>query len=276
MTKWTPKQMLARYKAGFGRGEGDGYVPWLKPGDVPSRGVVHEFQGRKVDRIHLALSSLEYGAILAVQRLGHVTDIREQFPLWPLEETEAIAELLGVRHPTSPGGGHVVMTTDILITVDDAHASLEPITVKPESELNDRRVMEKFEIERLYWENRTAKLGIVTERELPEGLIKNLSWIDDYHEITSETLSPAAIDTLGDYLFGQLHSRPETALNAVCAETENRLGYGEGVCLGVVRHALSRKLWKVPMEREIDPGAPLPPPSRVMTMAAARAAGGQP
>ena len=275
MKQWTPDQMVKRYNKGFGRGEGVQYCPWLGPGDVPSKGLITEIQGRKVNRMHVVLSNLEHGAILAVQRIARVIDIREQFPLWPLEETEAIAAKLGVTHPVHPRGGNVMMTTDILLTVEGAHARLEPITVKPESELKDSRVLEKFEIERLYWDARGARLGIVTGRELPKGLVKNLSWIDDYHEITSETLSPEAIDGIGDHLFDRIIANPSAALNATCAEADNRLGYGSGTSLGVVRHAISRKLWTVPLDVEIDPGAPLPTPARTMSMAAARAARGR-
>ena len=276
MRQWTPDQMVERYNKGFGRGEGVLYRPWLGAGDVPSKGVVTEFQGRKVNRIHVALSNLELGAILAAQRIARVVDIREQFPLWPLEETEAIAEKLGVTHPVHPRGGNIMMTTDILLTVEGAHARPEPITVKPEGDLKDSRVLEKFEIERLYWDARGARLGIVTGQELPKGLVHNLSWIDDYHEITSETLSPEAIDGIGDHLFDRILANPRAALNATCAEADNRMGYGSGTCLGVVRHAISRNLWTVPLAVRIDPGAPLPTPSRTTSMAAARAARGRP
>ncbi len=45
-------------------------------------------------------------------------DIREQFPLLPIEETIIIAEELGIKHPTDPNTGEpVVMTTDFLVTV---------------------------------------------------------------------------------------------------------------------------------------------------------------
>ena len=273
MRQWTPDQMVERYNKGFGRGEGVRYRPWLGAGDVPSKGVVTEFQGRKVDRIHVALSNLEYGAILAAQRIARVVDIREQFPLWPLEETEAIAARLGIAHPAHPRGGNIMMTTDILLTVEGEGAPPEPITVKLESELNNSRVLEKFEIERLYWSARGAKLGIVTSRELPAALVRNLSWIDDYHEITSETLSPEAIDGIGDHLFDRIVANPAAALNATCTEADSRMGYEPGTSLAIVRHAISRKLWAVPLDVRIDPRAPLPAPARATSMRAARWAG---
>nr|WP_238602194.1 TnsA endonuclease N-terminal domain-containing protein [Lysinibacillus parviboronicapiens] len=47
-----------------------------------------------------------------------VVDIREQYPLLPLEETIVIADELGLKHPTDPKTIEPdVMTTDFLLTV---------------------------------------------------------------------------------------------------------------------------------------------------------------
>lgn len=48
-----------------------------------------------------------------------VVDIREQFPLLPLEETIVIAYELGIKHPIDPKKHEpIVVTTDFLLTVD--------------------------------------------------------------------------------------------------------------------------------------------------------------
>ena len=269
----THDQLAKRYGEGYGRGEGAEYRPWLDIKDVPSLGKSTRVKGWKTGRGHVALSNLERAAILAAQWLDRVTDIREQYPLWPLEETEAIAADLGVNHPTHPKGGHVLMTTDILLTVSDAGAPLEAVTVKPDSDLDRVRVLEKLEIERVYWERRDVRMGIVTGKELPEGFIANLGWMHEYHSITAETLSEAEIDRAGDHLFDRLHGSPNRALRDICGEADERLGHRDaGTCLAVVRHALARKFWTVPLDRQIDPGMPLPPPARDMAMAHARVA----
>ncbi len=49
-----------------------------------------------------------------------VVDIREQFPLLPIEDTLRIAERLGYRHPRHPQTRRpIVMTTDFLVTIGD-------------------------------------------------------------------------------------------------------------------------------------------------------------
>ncbi|MBD0363546.1 MAG: TnsA endonuclease N-terminal domain-containing protein [Coleofasciculus sp. C3-bin4] len=43
--------------------------------------------------------------------------------------------------------------------------------------MENERTIEKFEIERQYWLKRNISWGIVTERELPPALAKNIDWI---------------------------------------------------------------------------------------------------
>ena len=79
-----------------------------------------------------------------------VVDIREQFPLLPLEETIVITDELGIKHPTYPKTHEpIVMTTDFLLTVDKGEGLVELArTIKMKDELLKERVIEKFEIER--------------------------------------------------------------------------------------------------------------------------------
>ncbi|WP_311080106.1 TnsA endonuclease N-terminal domain-containing protein [Paenibacillus polymyxa] len=47
-----------------------------------------------------------------------VIDIREQFPLIPLDKTLYIAQKLGIKHSTDPKNKlPIIMTTDMLLTV---------------------------------------------------------------------------------------------------------------------------------------------------------------
>lgn len=255
MRPMTREQIATRYAEGYGRGEGRGYRPWLQAHDVPSKGVTFRMDGRKTGRRHVLFSTIERDAFLTAQWLDDVVDIREQFPLWPLDETEAIAEELGVNHPAHPKGGAVLMTTDFLLTTRGGR--LEAVAIKPADKLSERRVLEKLEIERRYWRRHDVPWSIVTERELPEALASNLVWIDDYYEITPETIEPQQIPRIEAYLFDRLTVANDIPLNRVCAEADDRLGRSPGTCLAVIRHALARKRWHIPLDRKIAPDAPL-------------------
>lgn len=56
-------------------------------------------------------------------------------------------------------------------------------TVKMKDELLKERVLEKFEIEREYWQRRDIDWGIVTEEEIHKVMARNISYIHDYYNI---------------------------------------------------------------------------------------------
>ncbi len=47
-------------------------------------------------------------------------------------------------------------------------------TVKSSKELEDKRVIEKFEIEREYWKRKNIDWGIVTEKDIPAEMADNI------------------------------------------------------------------------------------------------------
>lgn len=116
---------------------------------------------------------------------GFIIDIREQFPLLSLEETLVIADELGIKHPVDPKMGEpIVMTTDFLLTVNKGEGRVELArTIKMKDELLKECILEKFEIERVYWEKRGVDWGIVMELEIPKTLARNISYIHDYYNI---------------------------------------------------------------------------------------------
>jgi len=106
-------------KEGRGSGVGENYKPWLNIQDVSSKGRSTRLKGIKTNRQHEFLSDLERNYFYLTEYSDFVVDIREQFPLLPLEETIVIADELGLKHPTDPKTNEpVVMTTDFLLTVD--------------------------------------------------------------------------------------------------------------------------------------------------------------
>jgi len=144
-------------KEGRGQGTGSDYLPWLRVQDVPSTGRSTRGVGWTTGRQHTFLSDLERDYFYALDFADEVTDIREQYPLLPLEETKLIAEKLSVEHPKDPKTGvDIVMTTDFVITYKDKEFAR---TVKPSKELENDRILEKFEIERIYWESHQVDWG---------------------------------------------------------------------------------------------------------------------
>ena len=102
-----------------------------------------------------------------------------------MEETIVIADELGIKHPTDPKTNEpIVMTTDFLLTLDKGQGVFEVArTIKMKDELLKERVLEKFEIEREYWQRRDIDWCIVTEEEIPKTMARNISYIHDYYDI---------------------------------------------------------------------------------------------
>ncbi|MBU5437096.1 TnsA endonuclease N-terminal domain-containing protein [Tissierella sp. MSJ-40] len=172
-------------KEGRGQGIGENYKPWILIQDVPSRGRATRLKGIKTNRQHEFLSDLERNYFYILEYSDIVIDIREQFPLLPLEETVLIAKELGIKHPTDPITNEaIVMTTDFLVTVNRNGKDIDIArTIKLKDDLNNKRVLEKFEIERRYWEKQGVDWGIVTEEEINKDLVQNISYIHTYYDL---------------------------------------------------------------------------------------------
>jgi hypothetical protein len=115
----TAATIARRIKEGRGKGQFAEYKPWLTIHDVPSLGIVTRIPGWKSGRLHHYFSEhFELAHHYQMEWALDVIDIREQYPLLPLEKTLFIAEKLGVRHPVDPKTKHpIVMTTDMLLTI---------------------------------------------------------------------------------------------------------------------------------------------------------------
>lgn len=186
MSKRTRTSKIEKWiKEGRGSGIGSDYKPWLNIQDVSSLGRSTRLKGIKTNRRHEFLSDLERNYFYLTEYSNFIIDIREQFPLLPLEETIVIADELGIKHPVDPKTNEpIVMTTDFLLTVDKGEGIVEVArTVKMKDELYKKRVLEKFDIENVYWKRRNVDWGIVTEFQIPKIFARNISYINDYHDL---------------------------------------------------------------------------------------------
>ena len=169
---WDYQHYLRYLKEGRGQGTGADYKPWICIHDFPSRGISARIQGRTTGRIHHLLSRNEELFFFILDANPEVLDIREQFPL-RLSETMEIARELNIKHPWK-GSFPFVMTTDFLITKSDG---LHARTVKCSDELDNKRVVEKFAIEHIYWSSKGVDWKIVTEKEIDREKALNFQWL---------------------------------------------------------------------------------------------------
>ncbi len=248
-----------RIQEGRGQGTGADYKPWLFVQDVPSRGLAHRIKGWKTSRVHHLFSNHERDYFYLLEWSVVVQDIREQFPLLPLEETMEIAKQCHIRHPTDPKTQYpVVMTTDFLVTViREGQAIDQARAIKPVSQLSQMRVVEKLELERRYWQNRNVDWGIVTAREIPQVTTNNVRLLHSYRDLEGRTFSRDDISLITSGLTARMKAQPDLPLRQVTAECDQQLNLGPGTSLAVAYHLLAIRQWRVNMNIPIDPGTPL-------------------
>lgn len=248
-----------RSKEGRGIGTGAAYTPYLLIHDVPSIGLASRVWGWKANRVHHFLSRLELKFFYTLEWRTDVMDIREQFPL-NLDETLAIADQLGVRHPRDPKTkDYVVMTSDFVITVRKGFVSEEQIrTVKYKKDLENARVKEKLEIERIYWQIiRELSWEIVTEEHIDANVAGNVEWVHGHRDVACLVPLTAEDITRVEALLTPRVVQGRFCLRDLTNECDARLGLAPGSSLGVVRYLLANRRWEVDMRTRIMPPQPL-------------------
>lgn len=152
-----------------GTGRFEKYKPWLKVHEFGSNGRVHRIIGWKNRRIYQLMSDLELYYFILAQWDENVVDIREQYPLLPLEDTVAIADDIGFNHPPINRKEKTVMTTDFLITRKSGNKYMEIArAIKTQDDIKNPRTVEKLLIEKKYWDNSGIDWGVVTEEYIPK------------------------------------------------------------------------------------------------------------
>jgi hypothetical protein len=213
--------------------------------DVPSTGRVHRLPSATIGRVHHLLSDLEHHIFCQLDWHLDVSDIREQFPI-PRNESQRLAEKLGIAHP-SIGGVDQVMTTDFIVDMDQSgRTNRKAISAKYSDKLDDARVLEKLELERSYWEEKGIPFAIVTEKEIPKTLLENIKWIRPF--LNSYELSKVDQKEyfgIFQYMTGLYSDRKVTSL---ATKLDNDYNLEAGTHLSVLRHLLAQRAFSFDME----------------------------
>lgn len=246
----TEKKIQQYEKEGRGQGEGNNYKPWIIIQDFPSVGLVTRSPGWTSRRLHQFLSTLERDFFYTQEWLDSVIDIREQYPL-AREDTISIASKKGIKRPVDPSTEvPIVMTTDFLITVKTSSGrKFLARTIKPSKELENIRTLEKFEIERTYWEQRGIDWGIVTEQDLPKNIIANVEWLhSSYFQI-----GEVPLEALKAY-FKKMETfvkKYDTTIIEMVTDFDSKFQLESGMGLEILKHMIARKKLKVDIQQKI-------------------------
>lgn len=251
----TKKQIEKREKEGRGQNHLENYKPWINIQDVASRGLSTRIKGWKTNRVHQFLSKLELSYFYLLEWSKEVIDIREQFPL-DLNETKAIAQELGVKHPTDPFTQEsIVMTTDFVVTYKRGIGNYDKaVTIKYAKELHKKRVLEKFEIEKIYWKNRSINWAIVTENDINFTTVENVKWFHSYKN--KESLPPDITDwnlTKSLFLMLQMLAKEPCFLYQVTQLCDLELNLLKGQSINIFRYLAANHHFNLDITQPLNP-----------------------
>ncbi|MCS6130762.1 heteromeric transposase endonuclease subunit TnsA [Clostridium botulinum] len=244
-------------KEGYGKGMGSNYKPWIKIQDVPYLGRVTRVKGMKTVRQHDLLSDMERNYFYILEYCDDAADIREQYPLLPIDETISIANELGIEYPKNPATNeNVVMTTDFLITISNSEVTKEVArTIKSKDDLLNRRILEKFDIERVFWKRRGINWAIVTEEEINKTIAHNISFIHGYKDITNvDSFKQIEILEIKDLIYEFLKRivDDERSMRDICSEFDSDMNLEKGSGVSIFKYLIINKIIKVNILEKIN------------------------
>jgi hypothetical protein len=161
-----------------GQGTGAAYRPWKRVDEGTSLGRCHRTASSKTGyRIHHLRSNLEYFAYLEYWWDEAVEDIREHYPLLPLQRTLDIARALGVRHPRNPRTAFwIPQTIDFLVTTREGFRAA---AVMEDADWHRPRTRQTSDIAQAFLAEEGIALEIVLASQLRTQRSRNLIWIYD-------------------------------------------------------------------------------------------------
>lgn len=243
---------------GRGLGHGKEYKPAIFAVSVKSRGNKTRWMGQITEREHQVLSDPEYYVGNILDFSPSVKDIREQYPLWPIEETLEIAQLLGVEHPNKRRKGqaakYILMTTDFVIDKEtDKGVVVVARTVKLHGDLDDKRVLEKLEIERIYWERRGIDWGIITDLDYNETMATNIAECLRPHRTLEGRMSITGteLERLSRELTLMVKEQNQP-LSAILRAFERKNNMPQGEAISLPWYLIANRQWAVDLSKPLD------------------------
>ncbi|MEW9937932.1 TnsA endonuclease N-terminal domain-containing protein [Clostridium butyricum] len=247
----------ALIKEGRGNGIGSEYKPWIKIQDIASKGRVTRVKGIKTNRQHELFSDMETNYFYILDFANDVIDIREQYPLLPIEDTMDIAMELGIKHPTDPKSGEpIVMTSDFLITLKCNNNYIELArTIKSKDDLMNKRILEKFEIERMYWKKKDIDWGIVTGEEIDKRISHNISFVHGYRRLENidsflQISSLEIQDLVYEFMKRIIDSK--RSMRSIASEFDDDMLLKKGSGLSIFKYLIINKIIDIDITKEID------------------------
>lgn len=240
-------------KQGRGQGHGRNYKPWLTIRDVTSHGFKHRIKGWKTDRTHHLFSNLELSFFFWLESLPNVVDIRERFPLLPIEKTIEISDKFEIKHPYDHNKfEHIVMTTDFLVDhkIQD-QPILKAYSVMTSKGLLSTRVLRKTLIEREFWKKQEVEFAVITDKDIPTELANNVDWLWVAKDFECLPLRDFNELFFVESVLNEKLQNSTLTLAKSCLLTDETLGLKPGSSIQIVKHLMINRYWEVDLTKRL-------------------------
>lgn len=255
------ERKIQRYiKEGRGCGDKEKYIPWIKIQDFSSNGRVTRVKGWKSNRVHHLMSDLETMYFYLLEWDSTVIDIREQYPLLDRDLVHDICIEKNIKHPIDiKSRDPIVLTTDFFITIIENGVERNVArTVKYAKDLENKRVIEKFEIERTYWSKKGIEWKIITEKDISAILFKNIVWVHKSYYLEDiinpeYDLDSTKIVKYLEILVESIHHEDNLDIKILnlMEDLDKKYNTEKGTFLYLLKYSILNKLICVDMEKDL-------------------------
>lgn len=249
----TTKKIAKLIEQGYGQGEKEFYKPFINTIRVSSKGRVSRIKGWG-GRVHHFLSDSETRLFYLYEFAGKY-DIREHYPL--LEGLERIIPELDdeliKRLINQKSGEPIILTTSFLITekLDEGGYRYFAKSVKDYRQLENKHVIERYQIMKKYWESRNVDYGIVTNKEIPLVLAKNVEYIHPFFHLEEYGIEEEIQLFLKERLVEMIGNGDGNLISKVLTMFDEEFNLSQGTAITIYKHMLARKILGVDMNKEI-------------------------
>lgn len=233
---FTKDEIQNRLDGGRGVGRGLSYQPWIKITELSSDGTSYRVLSHRTGRVVHLLSKLEFLAFSLLDWDLSVHDIREQYPV-DLNTGLEVAKRSGIKYPKQ-GDKYHLLTTDLLIDYDSIQNKQKAIQVKYSSDLLDKRVVEKLELERRCFEAKNISWQLITELDIPHVAQKNVDWILGGLDLHIESDFNQQVQSA----WSSISSYSDTLVSKACSSHDEVNSLPVGTTLKLIRNAFGYRL----------------------------------
>lgn len=253
--KWNERKKQEFILSGRGQGTGKDYKPWITIQDFSSQGRASRVYGWKTKRIHHLLTDLQTKYFYLLEWTDSVIDIREQYPLLDFDAVVKDKEDLNLTLFCDKES-HIpyVISTTFLVTCRNKSGDIRYAarSLKVSSELEKKTSLEKLEIERRYWQEKGINWGVVTQKEIPNALSRNIEWIhSSLLDFENRGFTHVEMQFMCNALIDKIEKNIKVMREIIC-EYDEEFNFEAGTGLFIFKYLIATKQLKVDMNKKID------------------------